>query len=425
MQAILLAAGESSRFFPFNGKHKSLVKIAGDPIITHTVRSIKRAGITDIVILTGKVNDCEEFLGNGKKYGVKISYATLDKPTGMGDGVLACLKHIKGDFYVINPQHVEFDEVAKDINRVKGTNKNVVILAKEGKAGVKYGAIKIDGDKVLEIKEKPTDAAGFSNYRIAGVYFINQEFVDVLKKTKKGHYSFEDALDAYAKMGNVRVAVTTQPTVTLKYPWDLLTLKDYILSKQTRKISAKAQIDPSAQIIGNVVIEEGATVAENAVIKGPAYIGKNSFVGSNALVRNGSDIEEASVVGGYMELKNSLIFEKAKTHSGHLEDSILGEDSRLGAFFTSANVKLDRSSVTATIKGEKVDSGMRSLGVIIGAKTYLGARVTTMPGIIIGNHVSIGPSTTVMKNIESDTIYYTKFAEVVEKNKDSAQTNKK
>mgnify|MGYP001576485313 CR=1 FL=1 len=415
MQAVILAGGASSRFHPLNKEPKSLIKIAGEPIIVHTIRSVKRAGINDIMLLTGPENHFKEFLGNGKKYGVKITYASIPAPTGMGDGLLRCAPFIKSDFFLMHAHHVEFDELKKVIDQKRRAYNEAIIIGKESKTPKRYGVLKIEGDLVLNIVEKPKSMRGLSNLRIIGVYLLNQDFVKLLKKTKREHYSFEKALDAYAKHGKMRVAVTSQEVITLKYPWDLLKVKDFILEKQKRSISKKATIAKSAKITGDVVIEEGAQIADNVVIQGPCYIGQNTFIGTNSLLRNYTDIEDNVVIGAYMEIKNSLIMERAKTHSGFIGDSVVGANTRIGALFGTANVRLDRENVKVKVKGEKVDSGLRSLGTIIGDNVVIGERVSTMPGVIIGNNTKIGPSTTVMKNVESDTTYYTKFEEFIEK----------
>lgn len=415
MQAVILAGGASSRFHPLNIKPKSLIKIAGEPIIVHTIKSIKRAGINDIVLLTGPENYFNDVLGNGKKYGVKITYASIPAPTGMGDGLLRCAPFIKSDFFLLHAHHVEFDELKKVIDQKRKVYNEGIIIGKESEAIKHYGVLKIKGDHVLGIVEKPSNTRGLSNLRIIGVYFLNQDFMGILKKTKRTHYSFENALDKYAKKGKVRVAIALQDVITLKYPWDLLNIKNYILKKQQRRISKKTTIFKSAKISGNVVIEEGVQISDNAVIQGPCYIGRNSFIGTNVLLRNSTDIESNATIGAYMEVKNSLIMEDTKTHSGFIGDSVIGSNSRIGALFGTANVRLDRENIRALVKNEKIDSGLRSLGVVIGENVVIGERVSTMPGITIGNNTKIGPSTTVMKNVESDTTYYTKFEEFIER----------
>lgn len=413
--AVLLAAGVSSRFFPFNLKHKCYVKIAGKAIIEHTVIAAKKVGLDELIIVVPNDKDYQEILGDGSRYGVRIKYVIQETAEGAGDALLRSEKYLSSDFYLINSNHIELEELKRDIDE-KVDGSGVVLLGKESEEK-HYGALKVDGDRVLEVIEKPESTEGLSNLKVVGVYFLNKEFIEILKEVPHDHYSLESALDIYAKKGKVRIAKVTGTVLSLKYPWHLLALKDYILSKLEKSISKDAKISERAIIEGNVVIEDGVTILENATIKGPAYIGKGAFVGSSALLRDGVSLGEGSVVGGYMEVKNSLIMARTKTHSGHFEDSVIGEDSRIGAFFTSANVRLDRENVRSIVDGQKIDTKCRNLGVMIGSKTHIGARVTTMPGIIIGNNVTVGPSTTIMKNVESNTSFYTDFNEVVEKKK--------
>lgn len=417
MQAVLLGAGQSSRFFPYNIKHKCLIKIAGETIAEHVVRAIKRAGITNIVFVVPNDHDFQDVLGNGKKLGVKIRFVIQKKPEGMGDALLAAAHYLEPDFFLINSNHVEFGELKHEIDKIRGANQEVILLASECKEKRKYGILKIDGDRVLSIAEKPKSYKGLSSLRIIGVYFLNQEFISVLKKAKREHYSFEKALDVYAKQGKVRVAITSNEILTLKYSWDLLSVKNYILGKLTRSISKRAKVAKSADIQGNVVIEEGVEIMENAVIKGPAYIGRNVVIGSNTLIRNNSDIEEGTKIGAYMEIRGSLIGENSSTHSGFIGDSVIGSKTKIGALFGTANVRLDRGNIRSIVKEEKIDTGLRSFGAVVGSGAVIGERTSTMPGVIIGNNSVIGPSTTVMKNVGSDTIYYTKFVGIVERRK--------
>ncbi len=417
MQAVILAAGKSSRLYPYNQVHKSLVKIMGEPIIVHTIRAIKKSGINDVVIVAAPNNLFEDILGNGKKFGVKITYVVQKEATGMGDALLCAKDIVTSDFFVLHAHHVEFAELKADIDRLRGTNNHVVLLAKEEDRLSAFGVLKVDGDRVLEISEKPEDVGASSGLVVKGVYFLNHDFINTLSSVKKEHYSFEKALDEHARSGKVKVALTSKEVVSLKYSWDLLGVKNYLFKKIKRHISKKANISPSAQIIGEVVVSDGAEIAENAVIKGPVYIGHNVYVGTNALVRNETDIEDNAKIGAFMEIRGSLIFENSSTHSGFIGNSIIGKNSKLGALFGSANVRFDRQNILATFDDKKIDTGLRSFGVVVGSNTGLGERVSTMPGVIIGNNTNIGPSTTVMKNVDSDVSYYTKFSENVVKNK--------
>ncbi|KKR50085.1 MAG: Bifunctional protein GlmU [Candidatus Levybacteria bacterium GW2011_GWA2_40_16] len=423
MQAVILAAGKSGRLYPFNTFHKSLINVLGKPIISHTIASVKKAGITDIILVSEPNNNFVEILGNGKKLGVKITYAFQKKPEGMGNALLSAAHLIKSDFFLLHPYRAEFAELKEEIDKLRGTNKNAILLTQKEKNLSLYGALILEGETVVGVVEKPKKGEVSSDLRIVGMCFLNQDFIKTLRSVRPHHYNFESALDVFAKNGRVKAAVTQKETITLKYPWDLLGIKNYFFKKLKRHISKKAEISKQAKIIGEVFIEDGVVISENAIVKGPVYIGKNSFIGTNALVRHGVDIEKNAIIGGFSEVKNSLIQEASSAHSGLIEDSIIGKNCKIGALFATANVRLDRANIKVQVKQEKIDTGLKHLGAMIGDNCIFASRVSIMPGVIVGNNVSIGPSTTVMKNIPSDSIFYTKFSEIVQKNK-SSKTNK-
>jgi bifunctional UDP-N-acetylglucosamine pyrophosphorylase/glucosamine-1-phosphate N-acetyltransferase len=268
---------------------------------------------------------------------------------------------------------------------------------------------------VLDVVEKPAKGKEPSKLCIIGMYLISKDFLDELQNTPVEQYQFEKALSAFAKKEIVRFVEIESDTISLKFPWDLIQVKNYLLKNIKRSISKTAIIAKSAEIIGEVVIDEGATIMEGVRIKGPCYVGKNVTVGNNTLLRDGVCIEEGCTVGAFMEMKNTLLMKGSKTHSGFIGDSVIGENVRIGAQFSTGNVRLDRKTVSVVVKEEKIDSGIKSLGTMIGNNVRVGIKCSTMPGIVIGNNCVIGPSTVVLNNVPEGTKYYTKFAEIVNK----------
>src|SRR5688500_15691603 len=120
MQALVLAAGRSSRFFPFaTDSHKSLIEVLWKPLIEHTIDSIKKTGIQDIIVVEGKDSKIREVLGDGKKGGVKISYAVQEEPRGGGNAVLCAKDLIKGDFFLVSPHRVDFESYSDEMVKRK------------------------------------------------------------------------------------------------------------------------------------------------------------------------------------------------------------------------------------------------------------------------------------------------------------------
>lgn len=420
MQAILLAAGNSTRFYPYNQtfEHKALISVMGKTILEHTIDSIKEAGVIDIIIVVGKDSQIPSLLGDGSKFGVVISYREHIGAKGMGAALLEAEDLIKDSFFLLNAYHLDFADYAKDI-LAKQNNGEMVLLGRKEADSSAFGYMTVENEKVTSIIEKPKSFAQ-DMLRIIGIYLLPKAFLKILSDTPLSHYHFEEALNNFTKKNNVLFVAVKKESITLKYVTDLFAIKDYLLDKiSEKKISPKAQIAKSAEIIGNVVVEDGATIMEGVCIKGPAYIGENVTIGNRAILRNGVVVEKKAVIGSQLEVKNSLIMEGTTTHSGFIGDSLIGQYNKIAASVVTANARLDRQPVSIMVKGEKIDTGIRHLGAIIGSNNNLGIRVSTMPGVIIGNHVLVGPSTTVMKDIADNTKYYTKFQEVVEENKDA------
>ncbi len=410
-QVVLLAAGGSSRFYPFNyGGHKSLLVLRGKTLIEHTISNLAQHGIKEVIVVE---NSSQEISKSGVVFpqSISVRFVMEAEALGMGDGLLSASDILDDSFFLLNAYHFEVVEMLSELEISITKDTDIAVLTKEEQDLSQFGMVVKEKGK-LKIVEKEGNSSGI---RIVGAYALNKEFVTILHATKLHEYNFEDALSEYSNQHELVLVDAKNPTFSLKFPWNILDAKDMILNTMVPGISKKAKISKSAEISGNVVIEDGVTIMESAVIKGPAYIGKNAFIGNNAILRDGVCVEEGAVVGANMEVKNAVIMRHATTHSGFIGDSVVGEYTKIAAGFNTANVRLDREEVFSVVKGKKIGTKRKALGVLMGSHNSVGIKVGTMPGIIIGNNTIIGPGTTVMENISDDTSYYTEFKKIVKK----------
>jgi len=416
MKAIVLAGGYSSRFYPYASvAHKAMVKIMGKPILEYTLEGLKAAGIKEIILRVSEDGVIKNYFGDGSKFGLSIEYIVQKEALGMGEVLLNAEKYLDGDFILISGNHVNSKELVKELLESQKDSKGAVLVRKRENPW-DYGVVEVKDGKLVRIVEKPKKGEEPSNLCLVSAFLLPLDIIETVKKLKMSEFNFEqEALALYAKENTLRVKITETETVTLKYPWDLLSTKNYLMKRIKGKIDSSAKISKSAEIDTNVVVESGAQILGGAKIKGPAYIGKDAYVGTNALVRNNSDLEENVSVGAFAEVKNTLFGSGTTIHSGFVADSIIGENCKIGSGFTTANRKIDRSTIEVVVKGEKVDTGLSSFGVIVGHGVKIGIKVSTMPGVVIGNNALIGPSTSVFKNVAENSKYYTKFQEIVEK----------
>ncbi len=158
-------------------------------------------------------------------------------------------------------------------------------------------------------------------------------------------------------------------------------LKSYPLGNIEGDVSSKAfLIHPEKISIG-----KGSVVEAGAYIKGPCLIGENCVVRHGAYIRGDCITGNGCVIGHDTEVKNAIFLDHAQAaHFAYVGDSILGNHCNLGAGTKLANLKLAHDNVIIYFNDEKVDSGLRKFGAIIGDKAQIGCNAVTNPGTLFG-----------------------------------------
>ena len=155
-----------------------------------------------------------------------------------------------------------------------------------------------------------------------------------------------------------------------------------------------ATVSPKAVIGENVFLSEGTVVEPGATIDGPAIIGANCQIRHNAYIRANVIIGDNCVIGNSCELKNALLFNDCQVpHFNYVGDSILGHHAHLGAGVVLSNFKSLPGNVTVQHGDDKIDTGLRKFGALIGDHTEIGCNSVLNPGSIIGRRSVIYPNT--------------------------------
>ena len=397
MQAVVLAGGRCSRFWPLNKRHKTLLKVMGKPLIFYTIKGLKKLGIKEVIIVQGVKKEIEEELKNYRLTNLKVQYVVQSKPKGMGNALWQVRNLIKGQFLVLNAERIDIEEVVSNVE-CQMSNLKGLLFGQKTENPQLFGMARIEGDRVLGIAEKPKKGTEPSDIKVIGVYLLEPKFFNFYQKTRKSQYDFEHALSDYVKKNYVRIKILRKlekETLSLKYPWHLFQAQRYLFDKfLKKKIENSARIAKSAVIRGNVYIGKNVKIFEGAVIKGPCYIGDNSIIGNNCLIREYVDLEKNCLVGAMAEVCRTIFQEEVHCHSGYFGDSIFGRKCRLGAGNITANVRIDRKEIRLKIK-----TGLKSLGVICGEGTKTGVHCSFMPGALVGPGSQIYPQTLVKGNV--------------------------
>ena len=147
---------------------------------------------------------------------------------------------------------------------------------------------------------------------------------------------------------------------------------------------------------GIVHIDDSAMIEPFVHIIGPAYIGPKATIRQGAYIREYSWICANSLVGHASETKHSILLPDSKApHFNYVGDSVLGPRVNLGAGVKLSNLRNDGGEVHTRIDGERIPTGLRKFGAIIGEDSQLGCNTVTNPGVVLGPRCMVNPNTTV------------------------------
>ena len=196
------------------------------------------------------------------------------------------------------------------------------------------------------------------------------------------------------------------------YPWEVLkSIGEFI-------IELGKTLNPEIyELRGETIwIAKSAKIMESAYINGPAIIGENTEIRHCAFIRGKVIIGNNCVVGNSTELKNVILFNNVQVpHYNYVGDSILGYKSHMGAGAITSNVKSDKKLVVIKSDKEKIETGLKKVGAMIGDFVEIGCGSVLNPGTIIGKNTNIYPLSSVRGVVSENSIYKNKN-EIITKN---------
>lgn len=195
------------------------------------------------------------------------------------------------------------------------------------------------------------------------------------------------------------------------YPWEALPkIGAFIL-----ELGATLSPDEYEQTAETVWIHRTAKVASTAFIGANVIIGPETEVRHCAFIRGNALVGAGAVVGNSTELKNVILFDKVQVpHYNYVGDSILGFKSHMGAGSITSNVKSDKTLVTIRVGDEKIETGLKKMGAMLGDCVEVGCGSVLNPGTVIGADSQIYPLSAPRGFVPANSIYK-KQGEVAEK----------
>jgi UDP-N-acetylglucosamine diphosphorylase / glucose-1-phosphate thymidylyltransferase / UDP-N-acetylgalactosamine diphosphorylase / glucosamine-1-phosphate N-acetyltransferase / galactosamine-1-phosphate N-acetyltransferase len=392
MKAVVLAAGEGTRIRPLSASvPKPMLPVADRPLAAHTVDAAIDAGAKEVILVIGYEAETVKDHFGAEYRGVPISYAIQEEQAGTAHAVNAASEHLDGAFAVLNGDNL-YDTTA--IEQLFAECPAVCAIEVDDPRN--YGVLSTNDGAITDIVEKPDDPP--TNLANAGAYAFPEEAIEWLDvpASERGEHEITDVLATVLDQFTV-TPVTLERWMDVGRPWELLEANEWKLGELEKRV--EGDVSEAAHLDGDVVVEDGATVKPGALIEGPVLIRSGATVGPNAYVRGATLLEEGAKVGNGVEVKNSVVSRGASIgHLSYVGDSILGRDVNFGAGTNVANLRHDDGDVKFTVKGDRVSTGRRKFGVVVGDGTKTGINTSLTPGLKLDTGASTMPGEVVERD---------------------------
>ncbi len=328
MKALIASGGRGTRLRPLtHTQNKHLIPIANKPILHYAIEAAVNAGVREIgIIHTADSNEVPTAIGNGKRWGVKISYIPQDAPLGLAHVVKIAEPFIGKDKFIFYlGDNMVVGGIKRFIDEYSGSECNCYLTLAKVKDPERFGVPTIKDGKILRVDEKPKHPK--SQYAVAGIYLYDSaifEAVNNIKPSKRGELEISDAhtylIEHGYKVGYSEITGWWKDTGK---PSDLLEANRLVLDNVEEKLCGI--VDKASVIAGKVVLETGTKIV-NSVVRGPAIIGRNTVI-ENSYIGPFTSIGDNTTIRN-SEVEYSIILNECKVVDVkiRIEGSILGND---------------------------------------------------------------------------------------------------
>ncbi|MBC8065697.1 MAG: glucose-1-phosphate thymidylyltransferase [Chlorobia bacterium] len=309
MKALILAGGTGSRLRPITySMAKQLVPVANKPVVEYGIEAIAAAGVKEFGIIVGDTGPAvEKAVGDGSRWGIKITYIPQSAPLGLAHAVSTARPFLGDDDFVMYlGDNLIKSSVATLVKEFEQYRPAATILLTPVPNPSDFGVAELENDRVVRLQEKPKNPQ--SNLALVGVYLFDKRIHDsiaVLKPSARGEYEITDAIqgliDSKLEVRSHIVEGWWKDTGTVDA---MLEANRLILEDLEPGMEGTA--DEHSRIEGRVWIGRG-TVVQNSVIRGPAVIGANcqiidSFIGPFTALADNTRLTST-------EIENSIVMD--------------------------------------------------------------------------------------------------------------------
>ena len=328
MKGLILSGGKGTRLQPITfTSAKQLVPVANRPVLFYGIQAMADAGIEEIgIIIAPETGDeIRETVGDGERFGVKITFIVQDEPAGLAHAVLTAEPFLGTDPFVMYlGDNLLQGGITDLVKAFEDSSPDALILLTPVPDPEHFGVAELHDGRVTRLQEKPAEPK--TDLALVGVYMFTAGIHDAaraIEPSARGELEITDAIQHLVDEGR-----RVEPHIVQGWWKDTGRLDDMLEANRLVLDTIERRIDGTltdSTVDGRVVIEEGA-VLERSSVRGPAIIGKgarliDAYVGPYSAIGDRCVIESAEVEHAIM-LEGSSV----RNLDARMESSLLGRD---------------------------------------------------------------------------------------------------
>ena len=331
MKGLILSGGKGTRLRPLTyTRAKQLVPVANKPVLFYGVEAIVAAGIREIGVVVGDTREeIQQALGDGSRFGARITYIDQDAPRGLAHAVLISEPYLRGEPFVMYlGDNLIADGITALVDDYRRIGCNSQILLARVPNPEQFGVAELANGTVVRLTEKPPQPR--SDLALVGVYMFDEtifEAVRAIRPSARQELEITDAIQWLVDHGK-----SVHPHIVSGWWKDTGKIEDMLEANRiildTFKPRGIESVDSGCRVEGKVVVEPGARLFQST-IRGPAIIGpgaeiRNAFVGPYTSIGPDCFVESC-------EIENSIVLQGSRLEKipGRIADSLIGTNVRI------------------------------------------------------------------------------------------------
>lgn len=334
MKGLILAGGSGTRLRPLTHTGpKQLLPIANRPTIYYAIEDLVEAGIKEIGVVLGNnlPEMIQEAVGDGSRFGAKITYIHQGEPRGIAHAVLVSEEFLgREPFVVYLGDNLLKEGIREFVEGFEGSEEEARILLCRVKNPEQFGVAELDGEgRIVALEEKPREPK--SDLALVGIYLFKYAIFGAARGIKPSRRNELEITDAVQRLIDskrpIRASIVNGWWKDTGRPEDILEANRLILDELEG--SNQGTVEDGVQIQGKVSIGKGTVIRKGSVLRGPAIIGEDCEIGPDTYVGPYTSVGDQTVIRGG-EVEASVIIGNTRIECRErIVDSLIGRNSEI------------------------------------------------------------------------------------------------